>query len=77
MHNGMIEDFPLVRRDLLMAIDPQFFTSLEGSTDSETMFLLAMSFGLEHTPVPAIARMAGFVEATARSHGNDVPRGGR
>jgi hypothetical protein len=52
-----------------MAIDPQFFTSLEGSTDSETMFLLAMSFGLEHTPVPAIARMAGFVEATARRHG--------
>ena len=69
MHNGMIEDFPLVRRDLLMAIDPQFFNSQEGSTDSETMFLLAMSFGLEHTPVPAIARMAGFVEATARSHG--------
>lgn len=69
MHNGMIEDFPLVRRDLLMAIDPQFFTSLEGSTDSETMFLLAMSFGLEHSPVPAIARMAGFVEATARRHG--------
>lgn len=69
MHNGMIEDFPRVRRDLLMAIDPQLFTSLEGSTDSETMFLLAMSFGLEHTPVPAIARMAGFVEATARRHG--------
>ena len=69
MHNGMIEDFPLVRRDLLMAIDPQLFTSLEGSTDSETMFLLAMSFGLEHSPAPAIARMAGFVEATARRHG--------
>lgn len=69
MHNGMIEDFPRVRRDLLVAIDPQLFTSLEGSTDSEAMFLLAMSFGLEHTPVPAIARMAGFVEATARRHG--------
>ena len=69
MHNGMIEDFPLVRRDLLMAIDPQFFTSLEGSTDSETMLLLAMSFGLEHDPVSAIARMAGFVEAAARRHG--------
>lgn len=69
MHNGMIEDFPRVRRDLLVAIDPQLFASLEGSTDSEAMFLLAMSFGLEHSPVPAIARMAGFVEATARRHG--------
>lgn len=69
MHNGMIEDFPRVRRDLLVAIDPQLFASLEGSTDSEAMFLLAMSFGLEHSPAPAIARMAGFVEATARRHG--------
>jgi len=75
MHNGMIEDFPRVRRDLLVAIDPQLFTSLEGSTDSEAMFLLAMSFGLEHTPVPAIARMAGFVEATARRHGIAHPLG--
>ncbi len=69
MHNGMIEDFPRVKRDLLVAIDPQLFASLEGSTDSEAMFLLAMSFGLEHSPAPAIARMAGFVEATARRHG--------
>ncbi|WP_407715265.1 class II glutamine amidotransferase [Comamonas testosteroni] len=69
MHNGMIEDFLRVRRDLLVAIDPQLFASLEGSTDSEAMFLLAMSFGLEHSPAPAIARMAGFVEATARRHG--------
>lgn len=68
-HNGMIEQFPLVRRDLLVAIDPGRFNALEGSTDSEAMFYLAMTFGLEHEPVRALERMAGFVEATARRHG--------
>jgi predicted glutamine amidotransferase len=73
MHNGQIQHFPLVRRDLLVAIDPGRFGSLEGSTDSEIMFHLAMTFGLEHDPVPALARMVGFVEATARGHGIEHP----
>ncbi|WP_019936468.1 class II glutamine amidotransferase [Bordetella sp. FB-8] len=69
VHNGLIDSFPLVRRDLLVAIDPQRFNSLEGSTDSEAMFHLAMTFGLEFDPVPALARMVGFIEATARGYG--------
>ena len=32
------------------AIDPERFNSLEGSTDSEAMFHLAMTFGLERRP---------------------------
>ncbi|MFC5431690.1 class II glutamine amidotransferase [Paraburkholderia denitrificans] len=72
-HNGLIQSFPLVRRELLVAIEPGRFSALEGSTDSEVMFYLAMTFGLEHEPVPALERMAGFVEATARRHGIDDP----
>lgn len=72
-HNGLIQDFPRVRRDLLVAIDPGRFNALEGSTDSELMFYLAMTFGLEHEPVPALERMAGFVEATAQRQGIDDP----
>jgi glutamine amidotransferase len=72
-HNGLIENFPRVRRDLLVAIDPERFSALEGSTDSELMFYLAMTFGLEHEPVPALERMAGFVEATAKRQGIDNP----
>jgi len=68
-HNGLIERFPLVHRDLLVAIEPDRFSSIEGTTDSEVMFYLAMTFGLEHEPVLALQRMAGFVEATARRHG--------
>lgn len=72
-HNGLIRDFPLLRRDLVVAIDPGHFNAIEGSTDSEVMFCLAMTFGLEHEPVAALARMAGFVEATGRAHGVDDP----
>ncbi|MBN3856640.1 MULTISPECIES: class II glutamine amidotransferase [unclassified Paraburkholderia] len=68
-HNGLIHSFPLVRRELLLAIDPGRFNALEGSTDSEVMFYLAMTFGLELDPVLALERMAGFVEAVAKNHG--------
>ena len=73
VHNGLIENFPLVRRDLVVAIEPERFNALEGSTDSETMFHLAMTFGLEHDPVTALARMAGFVETAARRRGIEHP----
>jgi glutamine amidotransferase len=73
VHNGLVDNFPLVRRDLLVAIDPERFNSLEGSTDSEAMFHLAMTFGLEQDPVQALARMVGFIEATARRHGIEHP----
>ncbi|TDV04930.1 class II glutamine amidotransferase [Paraburkholderia caballeronis] len=72
-HNGLIRDFPLMRRDLVVAIDPGRFNTIEGSTDSEVMFCLAMTFGLEHAPVLALERMAGFVEATGRAHGVREP----
>lgn len=45
-----------------MAVDPKFFTNIEGTTDSELLFHLALSFGLESEPLPALERMAGFVE---------------
>lgn len=72
-HNGLIRDFPLVRRDLVVAIEPGRFNTIEGSTDSEVMFCLAMTFGLEHEPVLALERMTGFVEATARARGIREP----
>ena len=34
MHNGLIRQYPSVRRDLMLAIDPDLFPSIEGSTDS-------------------------------------------
>jgi glutamine amidotransferase len=73
MHNGAIRDFPLVRRELAVAIDPSLYPSLEGTTDSETMFYLALTFGLQDDPFTAVERMVGFVEATGRRHGVAAP----
>jgi glutamine amidotransferase len=73
MHNGLIRDFPRVRRDLMLAVDDSLFASIEGTTDSETMFYLALTFGLESDPVSAVEQMVGFVEATGRKHGVEQP----
>ncbi|MGF6651664.1 putative glutamine amidotransferase [Paraburkholderia youngii] len=72
-HNGLVRNYPKVRRDLMVQIDPDLFPSIEGSTDSEVLFFLALTFGLELTPVTALERMVGFVEATGRQHGVDEP----
>jgi predicted glutamine amidotransferase len=73
LHNGLIRNFPAVRRDLMLAIDPELFPSIEGSTDSEVMFFLALTFGLELAPVTAIKRMVAFVEETGRKHDEEFP----
>ncbi|UFS59542.1 class II glutamine amidotransferase [Subtercola endophyticus] len=73
VHNGYIADFARIRRELLMAVDPSLFSSIQGSTDSELMFHLALTFGLESDPIGGLERMAGFVEATAEAAGIDSP----
>jgi glutamine amidotransferase len=73
MHNGLIREFPRLRRELVLAIDDSLFDSIEGTTDSETMFYLALTFGLEDDPVAAVERMVGFVEDTGRRHGVEQP----
>jgi predicted glutamine amidotransferase len=69
VHNGAIHDLPKLRRDLVLAVDPDVYPEIKGSTDSEIMFFLALTFGLENDPSSAVEQMVGFVEETARSHG--------
>jgi predicted glutamine amidotransferase len=73
MHNGLIREFPRVRRDLLLAVDPELLPEIEGSTDSELLFYLALTFGLEQDPVEALERMAGIVEDVAEEHEIENP----
>ena len=65
VHNGMIREFAKVKRELVLAVDPSLYPAIEGSADSEVMFFLALTFGLEHDPPTAVERMAGFIEAVA------------
>jgi predicted glutamine amidotransferase len=73
MHNGLIADFPRVKRDLVLAIDPELFPSIEGSTDSEVFFYLALTLGLEDDPPGAVERAVGLIEHAGREHGVEHP----
>jgi predicted glutamine amidotransferase len=73
VHNGAIHGFDVIRRDLLLAVEPALFDGIAGSTDSETLFYLALTFGLEQDPLGAVERAVGFVEVTARAHGIENP----
>ena len=73
MHNGAIREFHNTKRDLMMAVDPSLFLDIEGSTDSETLFFLALTFGLTEDPFGAVARAIGFVEKVGREHGVEYP----
>lgn len=73
VHNGFVAEHALVRRELVLAVDPSLFASIEGTTDSELLFFLALTLGLDDDPLPALERMAGLVEATGRDHGIEEP----
>jgi predicted glutamine amidotransferase len=73
VHNGYIANFESVRRDLLFAVRPDLFSNILGSTDSELMFHLALTFGLEEDPIGGLGRMAGFVESCGQQKGIDEP----
>src|ERR1700755_106736 len=62
VHNGFIADFHRLRRDLMLEIEPDLFAEMEGSTDSEVVFNLALTLGLEDDPIAALERTVGLIE---------------
>ena len=73
MHNGAIREFPKVKRDLAFAVDPSLYPAIEGATDSELFFYLALSMGLEKDPPEAVARATGFIEDVGLRRGVAQP----
>lgn len=69
MHNGYIAEFPTVKRDLMMAVDSSLFSGIAGSADTEVLFHLALTYGLEEDPFGAVARAIGTVEDVGQRHG--------
>ena len=73
MHNGAITGFREMKRDLAMAVDPDLFPDIEGSTDSEMLFFLALTFGLEDDPPAGVAGAVRLVEEVAQRTGIGLP----
>ena len=72
MHNGYVADFGELRRELMLALDPERFSDVEGSTDTEVLFHLALTFGLTSDPITALERTVALVENVARRRGTEV-----
>ena len=73
MHNGFIDGFAAIKRDLVLAVDESLFPEIKGTADTEVLFYLALTLGLEDDPPDAVARAIGFVEACGRAQGVQYP----
>jgi len=73
MHNGYVGELANVRRDLTLAIDESLFSKISGTADTEILFYLALTFGLEDDPAEAVARTIGLVEDVGRRRGVKYP----
>ena len=73
MHNGFIGGLTRVRRDLALAVDLSLFPEIEGTTDTELLFHLALTRGLEEDPPAAMAQAVGLVEEIGRRRGVQFP----
>ena len=65
VHNGYLADFRSLRRDLMLALDEDRFPDVHGSTDTEVVFQLALTHGLEDDPIRALEATVGVIEAVA------------
>ena len=73
MHNGYVAELATVKRDLILAIDESLYPEIQGQADTETLFYLALTFGLEDDPPDAVARTIGLVESVGQRRGVRYP----
>ena len=52
----------------MLAIAPEQFADVQGSTDTEVVFDLALTLGLEQDPIGALERTVGLIEEVAGRH---------
>jgi glutamine amidotransferase len=71
VHNGQIGEFGKFRQTLMSRVAPEYFENILGSTDSELMFHLALTFGLEDDVHGAVAEMVRYVESVGKEVGVD------
>ncbi len=69
MHNGQIGGYASIRRRLEAMISDEYYPFRLGTTDSEAMFLIALSLGLAKDPVGAVQRMLSKVVAEMKEAG--------
>ena len=69
MHNGQIGGYDTFRRDADMMIPDALYPHRKGATDSEALFLVALSEGLDDDPQGALERAIARFEGLGRQRG--------
>jgi predicted glutamine amidotransferase len=69
VHNGYINEFATIKRDLILAVDPALYPEIQGQADTEVLFYLAITLGLQDDPPAAIEQAIGLIETVAGHHG--------
>jgi len=73
MHNGKVGNWQHCRKDVEDLIDHVHYPHREGTTDSEALFLVALSKGLVHDPIGAMAQTLRDVSRIMDQHHADEP----
>ncbi|MFY0619281.1 class II glutamine amidotransferase [Shimia sp.] len=69
MHNGQVGGFETFRRRADMLIPDDLYQERKGATDSEVLFLLGLTEGLNDNPKEAMQIAVGILERMSRDRG--------
>lgn len=72
-HNGEINGFAALKRELTFDVDPARYPAILGNADSEVCFFLALSYGLAADPVGGLTRMVNRIERARRERSITEP----
>ncbi|WP_298036767.1 class II glutamine amidotransferase [uncultured Microbacterium sp.] len=72
-HNGEINGFERLKRDLTFDVAPELYPSILGNGDTEVCFYLALTYGLAEDPVRALIRMVQRIERARQERGVAEP----
>lgn len=76
MHNGFLDGFAAMKRELTFAVDASLYPLIHGTTDSEVLFYLALTLGLRDDPIAGMAAAIRRVEAVGKAKGIRFPMQG-
>lgn len=73
MHNGMIGNGQINRRDIESMISKDLYHLRLGTTDSEALFFLALTQGLEQDPIVGMSKAVAKVMRVMEKNGSTDP----
>ncbi|MEF2976777.1 class II glutamine amidotransferase [Subtercola sp. YIM 133946] len=76
MHNGFVSGFAKFKRELVFAVDPSLYPHIQGTTDSEVLFHLALTLGLRDDPIAGLGAAIRMIEEVGRANGVLFPMQG-